>query len=44
MFARLVVARALVEALEGLDPQFPKIEGAALKELQQVRKALLAGG
>ncbi len=41
-FARLLVARALVEALEGLDLQFPRIEGAALKELQTVRKALLA--
>ncbi len=41
-FARLVVARALIEALEGLDLQYPKVEGAARKELRQVRKALLA--
>jgi PPK2 family polyphosphate:nucleotide phosphotransferase len=41
-FARLVVARAVTQALEGLDLEFPKVEGAALKELQKVRKALLA--
>jgi PPK2 family polyphosphate:nucleotide phosphotransferase len=41
-FGRLVVARAMVEALERLDLAYPKIEGAVLKELQQVRKALLA--
>jgi hypothetical protein len=39
-FARLVVAAALVEALEGLDLQFPKLEPATLKEIQQVRDAL----
>jgi len=39
-FARLVVAAALIEALEALDLQFPKIEGAALQELQKVRAAL----
>jgi PPK2 family polyphosphate:nucleotide phosphotransferase len=43
-FARIVVASALVEALEGLDLKFPTIEGAALKELQTVRKALQAEG
>jgi PPK2 family polyphosphate:nucleotide phosphotransferase len=41
-FARLLVAGAMIEALEGLDLQFPKIEGAALKELQKVRAALVA--
>jgi PPK2 family polyphosphate:nucleotide phosphotransferase len=41
-FARLVVAAALVEALQGLDLQFPKIEGAALEQLDEVRGALLA--
>jgi hypothetical protein len=40
-FARLVVARAMVEALEALDLEYPKVEGAALKELQQVRAALV---
>src|SRR5580704_10192148 len=34
-FARLVVAAALIEALEALDLQYPKVEGAALKEIQQ---------
>jgi PPK2 family polyphosphate:nucleotide phosphotransferase len=39
-FARLVVAAAVIEALEALDLQYPKVEGAALKEIQQVRNAL----
>jgi PPK2 family polyphosphate:nucleotide phosphotransferase len=39
-FTRLVVARAMVEALEALDPKFPRIEGAALAELQKIREAL----
>jgi PPK2 family polyphosphate:nucleotide phosphotransferase len=43
-FARIVIAGALVQALEDLDPQYPKVEGAALKELETVRKALEAGG
>ena len=43
-FARLVVAAALIDTLAELDLQFPKIEGAALKELQKVRAALLAEG
>jgi hypothetical protein len=34
------VAAALIEALEGLDLQFPKLEPATLKEIQQVRDAL----
>jgi hypothetical protein len=41
-FARLSVAGAMIEAFEGLDLQFPKIEGAALKDLQKVRAALVA--
>jgi PPK2 family polyphosphate:nucleotide phosphotransferase len=41
-FARLVVAAALTKALEDLDLEFPKVEGAALKELEQVRAVLLA--
>jgi PPK2 family polyphosphate:nucleotide phosphotransferase len=41
-FTRLMVARTIVVALEKLDPKFPKVEGAALKELQQAREALLA--
>lgn len=43
-FARLVVARALIETLDSLDLQFPKIEGAALKELEQVGATLEAEG
>jgi hypothetical protein len=41
-FARLVIAESIVEAMENLDLQFPKVEGAALKELKKVRRALLA--
>jgi len=43
-FARLVVARAMTETLGSLDVQFPKIQGAALKELEQVRAVLEAEG
>ena len=41
-FARLVIAESIVEAMEKLDLQFPKVEDAALKELKKVRRALLA--
>jgi PPK2 family polyphosphate:nucleotide phosphotransferase len=41
-FARLMVAAALIEAMEGLDLDFPKVEGAALEEMMKVREALLA--
>jgi PPK2 family polyphosphate:nucleotide phosphotransferase len=41
-FARLVVAAAVIEALDRLDIDFPRIEGKALKELREVRKALEA--
>jgi len=41
-FARIVIAAALVETMESIDPQYPKIEGAVLKELETVRKALEA--
>jgi PPK2 family polyphosphate:nucleotide phosphotransferase len=41
-FTRLVVAAAVIEALEGLDLAYPKIEGAALEEMRKVRAALLA--
>ncbi len=43
-FTRLVVAAAMVEALDGLALAFPKIEGKALKELEDARKALQAEG
>ena len=38
-FAQLLVAGAMIEALEGLDLQFPEIEG---KDLQKVRASLVA--
>jgi PPK2 family polyphosphate:nucleotide phosphotransferase len=41
-FTRLVVAAAVIEALESLDLASPKIEGTALKEMRKVRAALLA--
>jgi PPK2 family polyphosphate:nucleotide phosphotransferase len=41
-FTRLVVAAAIVDAMEQLDLEFPKVEGKALKELQAVRDALKA--
>jgi PPK2 family polyphosphate:nucleotide phosphotransferase len=39
-FTRLVVAAAVTDALERLDLDFPKIGGAALKEMREVRAAL----
>ncbi len=41
-FARLVVAGALVDAMQQRDLHFPKVQGAALKELEKARKALEA--
>ena len=41
-FARLVIAEALIEAMEELKLEFPKVEGKALKRLNQVRRALMA--
>jgi PPK2 family polyphosphate:nucleotide phosphotransferase len=41
-FGRLVVAGAIVDALERLDLAFPKVEGAALEELKKVEDALKA--
>jgi PPK2 family polyphosphate:nucleotide phosphotransferase len=41
-FTRLVVARAIIDTLEKLKPEFPKVEGAAFDELMKVREALLA--
>lgn len=41
-FTRLVVAGALVQELEALGLDFPKVEGQALKELQEVGRALKA--
>ena len=39
-FSRLVVAAAIIDALEELDLAFPKIDAAKRKELEDVRKAL----
>jgi PPK2 family polyphosphate:nucleotide phosphotransferase len=39
-FARLVIAEAIIEAMEGLELEFPKVEGPALRELNKVRRAL----
>jgi PPK2 family polyphosphate:nucleotide phosphotransferase len=41
-FTRLVVAAAMVEALDSLDLQFPKVDGKMRKELRQAKKALEA--
>jgi PPK2 family polyphosphate:nucleotide phosphotransferase len=41
-FARLIVAKAMVAALENLKLEFPKVDAASLKEMEEVRKALLA--
>src|SRR5438067_1541432 len=41
-FARLVIAQAIVEAMESLKLEHPKIDGAVLKELNKVRRALEA--
>ena len=41
-FARIVVAAALVQELEGLDLDFPKVGGKALKALRKAEKALKA--
>jgi hypothetical protein len=42
--AWLVVASAIVEALEGLDLDFPKIGGKALDDLKAAERALKAEG
>lgn len=41
-FTRLAVAGALVDALDGLKLSYPKVEGAALEELEKARAALKA--
>ena len=43
-FARLVVARAVVDALSRLDLRMPKVSGAALKEMRSIRRRLQAEG
>ena len=39
-FSRIVVAAALVRELEGLQLDYPKVEGKTLKELRKAEKAL----
>jgi PPK2 family polyphosphate:nucleotide phosphotransferase len=41
-FTRLVVVGAIVEALEALDLQFPKVSDAARREMEKARKTLAA--
>jgi PPK2 family polyphosphate:nucleotide phosphotransferase len=41
-FARLMVAAAVIDAMEQLDLHYPKVEGDALNEMMKVKKALLA--
>jgi PPK2 family polyphosphate:nucleotide phosphotransferase len=41
-FARLVVAAAVIEALDALDLHFPEVGAASLKEMRKVRAALAA--
>jgi PPK2 family polyphosphate:nucleotide phosphotransferase len=43
-FARLVVARAIVDALSRLDLKFPKVGPAELKEMEEIKTALLEKG
>ena len=42
-FSRVVVAAAVVQELESLNLNYPKVEGKALKELRQSEKALKSG-
>ncbi|MEI8340299.1 MAG: polyphosphate kinase 2 family protein [Verrucomicrobiota bacterium] len=41
-FTRVVVAAAVVEAMQSLDLEFPKVNDAMHKDLESARKALLA--
>lgn len=41
-FTRLAVGAVIGEALEQLDPQFPKLDDGMLKAMEQARKALMA--
>jgi PPK2 family polyphosphate:nucleotide phosphotransferase len=41
-FARLVMSTVIVDILEGLDLQFPKFNGRALRGMKRMRKALEA--
>ena len=41
-FARVVIGATIVQALEKLDPKYPRVDPASLNEFDQVRKALEA--
>ena len=40
-YARVVIASAIIEALDGLDLQFPDVDKQKKKELDEIREALL---
>ena len=42
--AWVIVSAAIVEAIEALRPDFPKISGQALKDLKKAERALRAEG
>jgi PPK2 family polyphosphate:nucleotide phosphotransferase len=42
-FTRMVVAAAMVQALDARELEFPRVQGKALEELEKARKALLKG-
>jgi PPK2 family polyphosphate:nucleotide phosphotransferase len=42
-FTRLVVGAAVVDALDSLDLHYPKVDKTHLKELEEAKRALLAG-
>ena len=42
-FTRLVIAAAIVERMEAIDPKFPKLGDEAVKELQAARASLCGG-
>ncbi|HEX6889552.1 MAG TPA: polyphosphate kinase 2 family protein [Chryseolinea sp.] len=41
-FARIVVASAIINALDGMELEFPKVSEGKIAELQEIKKALLA--
>lgn len=41
-FTRLVIAATIVDRLERLDPEFPPVDDKALKEMEDLRKKLVA--
>lgn len=43
-FARLLVAATVINALDGLDLHFPKLDGQQLRELEKGRRLLRQAG